>query len=77
MVTAEEYKEERDQLAEHMNQISEALLGYREGTLFDMITRATHLKLKAENVEIDNQFRQLADAVNDLKGLADDIISDA
>ena len=44
MISAKEYKEERDQLAEHMNQISEALLGHRGGTIYDMITTANYLK---------------------------------
>ena len=76
-ITAKQYKEERDQLAEQMNQLSEALLGYREGSHFDLITRANHLKLKSQNVEIANQYREIADAISDLKQLSDDVMGDA
>lgn len=64
-------------MAEQLNQLSETLLGFREGKFTDMITKVNHLKLKAQNVEIDNKFRELADAINDLKDMADDIMSDA
>lgn len=76
-ITAKQYKEERDQLAAEMNQLSEILLGYREGNHFDLITRANHLKLKSQNVEIANQYRKIADAISELKQLSDDVMSDA
>ena len=77
MAAAEEYKAERDGLAEQMNQISELLLGYREGNFGDIMMRATHYKFKSQNVELNSKCRTIADEVNALKELVDSIIDDA
>ena len=74
-MTTGQAREQNELMAEQLNQLSEALLGYREGTHFDMITKANHLKLKAQNVEIANQYREIADSINELKQLSDDIMS--
>ena len=76
-ITAKQYKEERDMLAEQINQLSEVLLGYREGSPFALITRANQLKLKSQNAEIANQYRKIADAISELKQLSDDVMGDA
>ena len=64
-------------LASQMNQLSCILVGCNEGKFFDLVQTATHLKMKAQNVELDNQHRQIADAVNDLKELCDAVMEDA
>ena len=64
-------------MAEHLNQLSEILTGNRESDYFTMVTAATHLKLKSQNVEIQNNYREIADAISALKQLSDDIMSDA
>lgn len=71
------YKEEAEELAEHMNTISEVLLGYREGTHQDILLKIFDLKEKAEGVEIRKNVAQFIDAVDDLRALCDDIRSDA
>lgn len=73
----QQLREDHALMAEHLSQLSEALLGYRGGDFSDMIKTAISLKLKAQNVEVDNNFRQLADAISDLKQMTDDIMSDA
>lgn len=58
--------EEYATLCEQMNQISEALFGYREGQFPQMLLVIAALKLKAENVEIENQFRDVMNIVEEL-----------
>lgn len=43
----EELQKENELMAEQLNQLSEVLLGYREGSFFEMVSRANHLKLKS------------------------------
>ena len=74
-MTTEQPREQNELMAEQLNQLSEALLGYREGNHCDMITKVNHLKLKAQTVEIANQYREIADSINELKQLSDDIMS--
>ena len=68
---------EGERLAEQMSQLSDSLVGCREGGFQDLLRRATHLRMKAENVELDSQIREIADKIDGLKMLVDDIKTDA
>ena len=66
-----------DKITKQMRHLSNAIIGHEEGNFSDMLQRITLLKLKGQNVEIDNQFRQIADKISELQDLVEDIKDDA
>ena len=64
------------QMRLQMRLLSDATIGHQEGKFSDILQRVTHLKLKGKNVEIDNQFREIADKISELQDLVEDIKAD-
>lgn len=50
-LSTKDYKDERDQLAEEMNQLSEAFIGYREGAHSELMDCAAVFKEQAQRIE--------------------------
>ena len=70
-------QEEYETLCNQMNQISCALLGCNEGRFPQMLQVIESLKLKAENVEIENSFRDVINLVEQLSNTVKEIKEDA
>lgn len=68
---------ECDLLAEQMNQLSDALVGYREGRHPELLERVAELTRKAENSELESQYREIADIIEQLNDLVGDIKAQA
>ena len=76
MKTAEQYKEEYDELAEQMNVISELLLGYREGSYPEIIQSIAHFKTKAYKHEMNEKVEELFNLIDELSDTKDNILAD-
>lgn len=63
--------------AEQLNQLSEALVGYREGSFELMKARALGLVNTAKQYQQNQQVASLFEAIRDLNAMADDIEQDA
>jgi len=68
---------DRERLAEQMEQLREALIVDKGSLWSEMLRSAIHFRMKAENVELDSQIREIADKIDGLKMLVDDIKTDA
>jgi hypothetical protein len=73
MKTAEEYKEELEELAEQMNCLSDYLVGFREGSFAEMKERIIELRAIERTTMIREDKIDTLKAIDDLKFIIADI----
>ncbi len=72
----DELKAEIRVLSDQLSQISEAVLGYREGRIDDILSGLKTMKEKAQQHEMNQNVQEVFELVDQLTALKEDILHD-